>query len=215
MTDADGSLRPEPDSGHRHHHHDPRSGRFDPARLLEQEARWREFADPVDLLRPLLQGDERLVVDVGAGVGRLTLAAAVVLSDCGGSVLAVDRQADMVEVVTRRLAEAGHTTGRAVQAEASRLPLADADADAVLMSAVLHDIEDPKAALREARRVLRRGGRLVLIEFRPGATDHGPPPEILFEPGRLVDMVRAAGFVPGEVLDGPGPLYRLVAVTPG
>lgn len=176
-----------------------------------QEARWRAMIDPVTLLRPLLAGDERLLVDIGAGVGRLALAAAEILRE--GTVLAVDRQEDMVAVLERRFAEAGHPNARAILADAVRLPLDDGSVDAVLMSTVLHDLPDAAAALREARRVLRGTGRLVLIEFRPGATDDGPPREILLEPGRLVELVEAAGFTPGPPLDGPGPLYRLVALA--
>jgi SAM-dependent methyltransferase len=185
------------------------SHHFDPEHLLEHEERLRALGDPVELLRSLLAGDERLLVDVGAGVGRMSLAAAALLP--AAQVLAIDHQADMVAQLEKRFRAAGLDSARAVRADAAHLPLGDGEADAVLLSVVLHDVADPAAVLREARRVLKAAGRLVLFEVRPGALDDGPPQELLFDPVELAQVVAAAGFAPGPVLDGPGPLYRVVA----
>ena len=51
-----------------------------------------------------------------------------------------------------------------LNAPAERLPLADASVDAVVSTGVLCTVDDPAAALAEARRVLRPGGRLLFIE---------------------------------------------------
>lgn len=193
----------------RHARHEHAARRFDPEHLAQNEARWREIVDPVELLRPLLDGGERLFVDVGAGVGRMALAAAALLP--GARVVAVDRQADMVQWMERRFRDAGLAEARAVVADAAHLPIADGEADAVLFSVVLHDMADPLAALGEARRVLRGQGRLILIEVRPGALEEGPPQALLFAPDQLRRLAAAAGFAPEGVIEGPGPLYRLVA----
>jgi len=198
--------------GHQHGHahgHGHDGHRFDPERLLAREDRFRALFDPARHLLPMFAGDERVVLDVGAGVGLLALALAEHLP--GASVVAIDRQDDMVAVLERRLREAGRSNARALQADAAALPLPDASADAVLMSVVLHDFADPYRALGEARRVLRSGGRLVLIEVRPGATEDGPPQERLFQPERLARMLVDSGFTPGPFDDGPGPLYRVAA----
>jgi SAM-dependent methyltransferase len=52
-----------------------------------------------------------------------------------------------------------------LEGDAQRLPLADESADAVMLVSMLHHVEDPPAALAEARRILRPGGRLVLMAF--------------------------------------------------
>ena len=206
------------DHSHGHHHGPDDVGarrqeqaghHFNPDHLLAQEARWQQLGDPRTLLRPLLGGDERVVVDVGAGVGRLALALSELLPDA--RVLAVDHQEDMVRLTQSRLDEAGRANARAVVGSAEHLPLGDGEADAVLMSVMLHDTADPARVLREARRVLRPRGRLVVIEFRPGGLDGGPPREILFTPEALAALLREAGFAPEPPLDGPGPLYRVVA----
>ncbi len=51
-----------------------------------------------------------------------------------------------------------------VQADATALPFADAEFDAVTMSYALRNVNDPKKALRELYRVTKPGGRLVINE---------------------------------------------------
>jgi ubiquinone/menaquinone biosynthesis C-methylase UbiE len=176
---------------------------------MAHESFWHGLGPASALLSPLFAGDERLVVDVGAGVGRLALALAELLPEA--SVLAVDREEAMVAHAAERFRAAGRHNARAVVGRAEALPLADGEADGVLMSVMLHDTAEPAQVVREARRVLRAGGRLALIEFRPGARTQGPPQELLFPPDDLVSLVREAGFEPEPTLDGPGPLYRITA----
>ena len=52
-----------------------------------------------------------------------------------------------------------------VQADATDLPFADGEFDAVTMSFGLRNVNDPRRALRELRRVTRPGGRIVVCEF--------------------------------------------------
>lgn len=66
-----------------------------------------------------------------------------------------------------QLVRTSRRIGRAIELvddPAERLPLADASVDAVVSTLVLCSVADPKAALREIRRVLRPGGSFVFIE---------------------------------------------------
>jgi ubiquinone/menaquinone biosynthesis C-methylase UbiE len=182
---------------------------FDPAALLAQEAERRSWIDPADLMADLLPEKDACLVDVGAGAGFFALPAARRL--VRGTVLAVDRQRDMVGLIAQRARQQGLGNLRAVVADASALPAEDGGADAVLMSVVLHDLEFPAVALAEARRVLRPFGRLHVIEFMPGAGPHGPPDSVRLAPDRLAAMLEAATFTVVDRRDGPGPLYRLSA----
>lgn len=99
------------------------------------------------------------VADVGCGTGEATewLAPRV------ARVVAVDRSPEMLASARERL---GALPGvEFVQGEAEALPLADASVDAVVLSLVLHHLEHPEGALREAARVLRtdRGGGVALV----------------------------------------------------
>jgi len=95
---------------------------------------------------------ERRLLDVGGGTGNYALA----LREDGWDPLVVDLNAAMLA----RAAAKGLPT---LQADAAALPLPDASADAVMLVAMLHHVPDWRAALGEARRVLRPGGRLALM----------------------------------------------------
>ena len=106
-------------------------------------------------LREALDGAPgRGLVDVGGGTGNYSLA----LREEGWRPLVVDRQPQM-------LARAAAERLETLQADAQKLPLADESADAVMLVSMLHHVEDQPAALGEARRILRPGGRLALMAF--------------------------------------------------
>ena len=81
-------------------------------------------------------------------------------------VVAVDPDPAMLRRTTERAARLRRRGLRVVlvAAEAERLPVPDGSADAVLCAFVLCSVRDPLAALGEARRVLRPGGSLLLLE---------------------------------------------------
>jgi SAM-dependent methyltransferase len=106
-------------------------------------------------LREALEGAPgRRLVDVGGGTGNYSLA----LREEGWEPLVIDRQPEMLA----RAATKGLET---LAGDAQRLPLADESADAVMLVSMLHHVEDQTAALAEARRILRPGGRLALMVF--------------------------------------------------
>jgi len=110
------------------------------------------------VLRPLREAlsgaPGRRLADIGGGTGNY----AVALAREGWEPVVVDRSAEMLA----RAAAKGLET---VEADAQRLPFGDETFDAVTMISMLHHVEDRGAALAEARRILRRGGRLVLMGF--------------------------------------------------
>jgi ubiquinone/menaquinone biosynthesis C-methylase UbiE/DNA-binding transcriptional ArsR family regulator len=131
----------------------------------------RVFGD--DLLRArainALVSPPLRVADIGTGTGVLALE----LARQGLDVVGIDRSEAMLEAARQKWAlEATATTGtlelRAGDAHA--LPLADDAVDAAFAHMVLHSLEDPERAVREMARVVRPGGRVVLVDFL--AHDH-------------------------------------------
>lgn len=108
------------------------------------------------VLRPLrdaLQGAPgHALVDIGGGTGNYARA----LREDGWDPLVVDLN-------TAMLARAEAKGLRTLHADAAALPVPDASADAVTMIAMLHHVPDWRAAVGEARRILRPGGRLALM----------------------------------------------------
>lgn len=128
---------------------------------------WVEAPHPVitrDRLREVLapQPDER-ILEIGPGTGYYTYALARWVPD--GTVEIFDLQQEFLDHVTRGAAERGIENIVPAQGDATSLPYEDASVDAVVLTAVLGEIPDPGAALREIRRVLKPGGRLVVGEL--------------------------------------------------
>jgi ubiquinone/menaquinone biosynthesis C-methylase UbiE/DNA-binding transcriptional ArsR family regulator len=107
------------------------------------------------------------VLDAGTGTGRmLELLAPHIKRGIG-----IDISADMLAVARDRLTNAGIANCQVRRGDIYRLPFSDGDAktgfDAVLFHQVLHFLDDPQAALREAIRVTRPGGRILIADFAP------------------------------------------------
>jgi ArsR family transcriptional regulator len=106
--------------------------------------------------------DERWTVgDLGCGTGQAAAALAPFVAD----VVAVDRSAEMLQAARKRLREFSNVDVR--QGELEALPIDDEALDAATLLLVLHHLSDPAAALGEAARVLRRSGRLVILDMLP------------------------------------------------
>jgi ArsR family transcriptional regulator len=99
--------------------------------------------------------------DLGCGTGETSAALAPFLA----RTIAVDRSGDMLQTARRRLREVPNVEIRRGELEA--LPIADAELDAAVMMLVLHHVPDPGAALGEAARALKPGGRLVVCDMLP------------------------------------------------
>jgi ubiquinone/menaquinone biosynthesis C-methylase UbiE len=104
------------------------------------------------------------VLEVGPGTGYYTLEVARALEP-GGTLHAFDLQQEMLDHTMRRAEAAGIGNIEPRQGDARALPYEDERFDAAFLVTVLGEIPDQEAALRELRRVLKPGGRLVVGEL--------------------------------------------------
>lgn len=129
---------------------------------------WVEVPHPVitrDRLRDVLRPEpgER-VLEIGPGTGYYTLDIAQWLAP-QGTVEIFDLQQEFLDHVMGLAAERGIANVVPTQGDATALPYADSSVDAVVLTAVLGEIPDPAAALREIARVLKPDGRLIVGEL--------------------------------------------------
>lgn len=129
----------------------------------EYEALWQaQLADAQSALlaAAALRGGER-VLDVACGTGLVSFAAANAVGPAG-EVLGVDLSGAMVDAARQRAQQRGVSNAAFARMDAERLALPDASFDVALCALGLMYMPDPEQALREMRRVLRPGGRLVV-----------------------------------------------------
>jgi len=139
------------------------------------------IAGRYDLLNHLLSGGLHLVwkcaavraaalspggraVDVCCGTGDLLVGLARIVGP-GGRAVGVDFAAGMVAAAAARLARRRLAGATVVLGDAEALPLGDGALDAATIAFGLRNVAHPDRALREMHRVLRPGGRLVVLEF--------------------------------------------------
>lgn len=99
--------------------------------------------------------------DLGIGDGLLTL----MLAEVAESVTAVDLSNEMLSALEQRAKRRGIKNIQTVEGEIEDLPLEDASFDVVVLSQALHHARLPEQALREAWRITRPGGRVLVIDL--------------------------------------------------
>jgi SAM-dependent methyltransferase len=129
---------------------------------------WIESPHPL-ITRPRLreilgpESGER-VLEVGPGTGYYTLEMAEWVKP-DGEVDILDLQPEMLDHTMRSAGERGLANVTPTQSDATAMPYEDGTYDAAYLVAVLGEIPDQEAALREISRVLKPGGRLVVGEL--------------------------------------------------
>lgn len=149
----------------------------------EQAARYfAEHAQDWDRIRSLHVAEERVeaalreivgerrfhaLLDLGVGTGRML----EMLAPFADRAVGVDQSPAMLNVARSRMDHAGLRHAQLRQGDIYALPVERDGYDLVTIHQVLHYLDEPARALREAARTLRPGGRLVIIDFAPHALE--------------------------------------------
>ena len=103
------------------------------------------------------------LLDLGTGTGRIL----ELLHPLYSRAVGIDTSPDMLAVARANLDRAGITNAQIRLGDIYNLPLPRGAFDAVVIHQVLHFLDDPQRALVESARVLRPGGRLLIVDFAP------------------------------------------------
>jgi ubiquinone/menaquinone biosynthesis C-methylase UbiE len=142
------------------------------------------------------------VLDVGTGTGIFAEA----FANSGLAVTGIDTNAELLA-----LASGYAPAAQFKEAPAEQVPFADGSFDLAFLGHVLHETDDPPAALREARRVARQ--RVAILEWPYREQPYGPPLAHRISPATVANLAAQAGFSLVEHVQlGQMDFYRL---TPG
>lgn len=181
------------------------AGRLDnPMRLL--------WLPPAEVVGALALQPCATVADVGAGTGYFSLPLSRAVGP-EGKVYAIDGQAEMLARIDRKLTSADLSNVELIHAEAEQTGLPPSSCDLFFLANLWHEIEDRDAVLLEARQVLKRGGRIAILDWRTDVEPVAGPPlahritvDEAFRETRLGGLIRITSaevgqyswMVPGE-----------------
>ena len=150
--------------------------KFDPAKLHRLISPERDtWLRPQKVLEELTLGPMLKVVDLGSGPGYFALPIAERVG-ASGSVFALDVEPAMLDTLTQRATAAGLSNILAILTGARNIPIKDEVIDRVLISLVLHEVPEKSRLLSEIGRILKAQGQVVIVEWQPWRTEHGPDP---------------------------------------
>ena len=160
--------------------------RLTQARRVRAEQAARYFAAQAanwDHIRTLHVSEERVETALREAIGRAPIHAALDIGTGTGRMLelvaplatravGIDQSPAMLSVARARLDRARLRNVHLRQGDIYALPVERDGYDLVIVHQVLHYLDDPSRALREAARVLRPGGRLIVVDFAPHGEEH-------------------------------------------
>jgi ubiquinone/menaquinone biosynthesis C-methylase UbiE len=170
----------------------PHDRRFDPKHhaalnSAERAARWQ----PMQLLKSLDIRHSQTVLDLGCGPGFWTFPLADIVGP-QGIVWALDVSQEILEALSARNPP---SQVRLLRSELPRIDLPDASLNWIWGAFMLHEVEPLVDLLKEARRVLRPGGRFGLLDWRPDAVhEDGPPRHHRLDPEVVRRTLQENGF---------------------
>ncbi len=149
------------------------------------------FADPIKNLRALGLPDTAIVADLGAGSGFYTIAAATMVLQ--GKVYAVELEKDFLPTIKNKAKDAGLKNVECFWGDVERIggtKIGDSIVDVVIASNILFQLEQKEKFVAEANRILKPGGRLLLVDWSEGT----PLQKTIVPKEKAKELFTAKGF---------------------
>lgn len=175
-----------------------------------------QFCDPQTNVLQLGLREGMKVADLGAGAGHFALAAAPIVSP-GGHVYAVDVQEDVLKHLKYVAQAKGIRNIDTVWGNVERLGgirLRDHSVDAVMLGNTLFQLEHKEGALAEIKRVLRPGGKVLIVDWAACYDGMGPSEDLVVPEHVAEKLFMDAGFHKQKGFRGGPHHYSLVMSLP-
>ncbi|MEX0931284.1 MAG: methyltransferase domain-containing protein [Candidatus Paceibacterota bacterium] len=173
------------------------------------------FSDPTVTISQLSLAPGAQVADLGSGSGFYALALAREVGD-SGRVFAVDVQKDLLTRLKTQANKEHLYNIEVIWGDLERrggTKLKDASVDDVVISNVLFQISEKDAFADEARRIVKRGGRLLIVDWSDSFGGMGPQPEHIFTEGEARELFERHGFVLERSIEAGEHHYGIIMRT--
>jgi len=170
------------------------------------------FSDPRRNIAQFELRDGMIVADFGAGSGFYTIEAARAVAPTG-RVYAVDVQKSLLERLKKQANDLHVRNIDIAVGDLEKLggsKIRESLCDAVIVSNILFMIEDKKTALTEAKRILKPGGRLLLIDWSASFSQMGPHPEHVLYKDDAMKLALSLGFKFGKEISAGEHHYGMI-----
>lgn len=173
LGEAQGPTHNEHHHGHHHYGH------------------WHREVDNYDFLRPYIIKDA-VIADLGCGTGYYCH----FFKNYASRLYCVDIDNEALEVVRNELGNYDNVV--TLNEDVTKTSIPSGTVDIAFMSNAFHDVEDKEALVREIGRILKIGGRLLIIEFRKNVV-FGPPFKL--SPEEVEEYFVREGFIKENIVD--------------
>lgn len=154
------------------------------------------FSDPQKNIEQFSLGKGSYVADFGAGSGFYTFSAAKAVGS-SGRVYAVDVQKDLLTKIKNQAQLVGVGNVDIVWADIENLggtKLRDGSIDAVIAANIFFQLENREGACREIKRILKRGGRVLIIDWESSFGGMGPEAGSVFDSSKARELFEKNDF---------------------
>jgi ubiquinone/menaquinone biosynthesis C-methylase UbiE len=152
------------------------------------------------------------IADLGAGSGFYTIAAAKALISTG-RVYAVDAQKDLITKIKNSAVAQGLYNVEVIWGDiekSSGTHLAESSIDLALLSNILFQLEDKQEMINEVKRILKPGGRVLVVDWSDSFGGIGPKPDKVVLKTVTVEMFEKNGFHLDREIDAGSHHYGII-----
>jgi ubiquinone/menaquinone biosynthesis C-methylase UbiE len=171
---------------------------FDPKHIAVLESEDRRMWQSPDVILSAAEVKPNFVVaDLGCGSGYFT----VPLAAKAKKVYGIDVQKEMIDFVREKIRRLKIKNVELLVSKPAEIPLENESIDLLLTVNTLHEFDDRERMIEEMKRVVKKGGKLLIVDFMKKETGFGPPVEIRMSKAKAVKFFEAKGFTLVEKRD--------------
>jgi ubiquinone/menaquinone biosynthesis C-methylase UbiE len=170
------------------------------------------FAHPRDHIEFLDLDEGMKILDVGAGSGHHSIELAKAVGQ-SGHVYALDVQKDLLSRIKKEAAEAHMHNVEIIWGDIEKkggTRLQDGLCDRVLVANVMFQLEHRIEAIQEMKRVLKSGGRAMIIDWKDSVTGHEDHVKMLINPIDMEQLFSSQGFNKEKDFDAGSHHYGII-----